>query len=335
MIRILLLGLALLIPSCLPALTCGSFVSGTVTLTANLVCNFSTALVVVGDNTTINLNGFNLICVGPGFMGSCQKTVDGAATNDVAGVQAGEPGYKNVRVNGPGMIWGFTHGVLIRGGTGHRVSGVTISGPKVSKEQNQRHRAIGVRVEDVPCLTTPLLGPRTVSMVISSNTIEAQVEGVTVHKSGCVDVKNNVISGNNGRLAARGVFLSDGIYNFVYNNLITHNGLNRNTVNFDAAVMVASYEGTTNAVIHQVTNNTVNDNCGFGVVLGPAAVGTTVASNVAKGNGLAQGDVCEVPQPNTFFDMAQLAPNSNTWNANNACWTQNGLVPAGVCHAGE
>ena len=75
-------------------ITCGSNVTGTVTLSENLSCT-TDGLIVAAEATTINLNGFTIL--GPG------------ADSSKVGIGVSED---SVTINGPGVISGFQAGVI-------------------------------------------------------------------------------------------------------------------------------------------------------------------------------------------------------------------------------
>jgi hypothetical protein len=116
-------------------------VSGNVTLAADLICVNQTGLRVSASNTSIHLNGFSIICTGPGFAGSCQAPSGWSPVGLPAGIDS--ENHDNVVVEGPGIIAGFGFGVFLSGGTNLSVHQVSISGPAVPITQNQRGVARG------------------------------------------------------------------------------------------------------------------------------------------------------------------------------------------------
>src|SRR5262249_13336173 len=103
------------------ALNCMSLVSGNVTLTADLTCNNVTGLQVAADNTTINLNGHTITCMGAGFAGSCQMP---AGASGILSIN-----HNTVAILGPGTISGFENGIAMFGGKGLLIRDVTVTGP--------------------------------------------------------------------------------------------------------------------------------------------------------------------------------------------------------------
>ena len=95
----IIVAAALIFASPAHALICGQVVTGTVTLTADLVCQNTTGLIVQSNDVTINLNGHSIRCLSAlGYEGSCQAPNVGQAiafvneTGTAAGFTAAGPG---------------------------------------------------------------------------------------------------------------------------------------------------------------------------------------------------------------------------------------------------
>jgi parallel beta-helix repeat protein len=93
--------------------TCGSVISGTVTLSKNLNCN-ADGLTIGDDSTTLNLNGFNIH--GPGKDSSS------------AGISVTKD---DVNILGPGVVGGFETGILLTGGSDISVDSVILENNKI------------------------------------------------------------------------------------------------------------------------------------------------------------------------------------------------------------
>jgi parallel beta-helix repeat protein len=93
--------------------TCGSVITGMVTLSKNLNCT-ADGLIIGDDSTTLNLNGFNI--QGPGK--------DSAN----AGISVTKD---DVHVVGPGVISGFETGILFTGGNDISVDSVILQNNKI------------------------------------------------------------------------------------------------------------------------------------------------------------------------------------------------------------
>ena len=95
------------------SMSCGQVVRGNLTLTGNVVCT-GDGLIVGGDNTIINLNGYS---------------INGAGDNSQK-VGIAIPHSNNVIVKGPGTVLNFQSGILVTGGS---------SSSSAIKEISQNH----------------------------------------------------------------------------------------------------------------------------------------------------------------------------------------------------
>jgi parallel beta-helix repeat protein len=314
------------------AINCGDTVSGNVTLNADLVCNDKNGLIVGASNTTINLNGHTISCVGGGFKGSCQTTdgIDGAGLWR-RGIFS--QGFYNVKILGPGTIEGFTWNVSLWNGGSFVVENVELSGPVVPLWENLRGIGVGVQVRNSPCPIVAVVGrPAPPTAVISNNEVKGVGVGIAVEESSCVTVRDNIIHHVN---RAPGYAFGIGIYrsssNNVYRNSITNVGVNRAG---DAGIYLWQSQTHTNDVF----SNVVTNNCGHGVWAVNSTHDNKIRSNTVKYNGDPQASFpsCEYPQQK-YYDLNENSNGAgNVWNANNVCRTQNGSqIPVGVCKLNE
>jgi nitrous oxidase accessory protein NosD len=93
--------------------TCGSVITGTVTLSKSLNC-IDDGVIIGEDSTTLNLNGFNI--QGPG------------KDSSKAGISVTKD---NIRILGPGVISGFETGILITGGSDISVNSVILQNNEI------------------------------------------------------------------------------------------------------------------------------------------------------------------------------------------------------------
>jgi nitrous oxidase accessory protein NosD len=135
---------------------CGQVVHGNITLTANLACE-GDGLIVGGDNTNINLNGYSIS--GPG---------DNSSKVGIA-----VPHSNNVVIEGSGAIRSFQAGVLITGSESTNVHRVTFEGNKIAIFMTG---SIGSTIEQ------NFIGPNTI--------------GVASHSSIGVQIHANMMTGN-------------------------------------------------------------------------------------------------------------------------------------------
>ena len=122
---------------------CGQVVHGNVTLTANLDCT-GDGLIVGGDNTTINLNGYSI--TGPG---------DNSSKVGVA-----VPHSNSVVIQGSGAIRNFQAGVLITGSENTNIHRITFDG---NKDSCLHDRFDGSTVEQ------NFIGPNTIGVRLQSH----------------------------------------------------------------------------------------------------------------------------------------------------------------------
>jgi parallel beta-helix repeat protein len=125
------------IPDQQQQVSCGSVITGRVTLSSNLNCNHD-GLIVGGGSATIDLNGFQIR--GPGIDSS------------KIGIAVSED---NVKIVGPGVITGFKAGILVTGASEFSVSSVVLQSNEVGilltgvdstsvEENNLRNNLVGV-----------------------------------------------------------------------------------------------------------------------------------------------------------------------------------------------
>jgi hypothetical protein len=184
-LALIVLAIALF-PALACAANCGDSVSGNVTLTNDLNCS-GPGLIVVGDHTTINLNGFTISCTGAGFAGSCQQL------NGPVGILS--TGFEDVSVVGPGTITGFHVSVRLLGPSKLHVDGVTVTGPRGPRYPNQHPRlAVGVLIGQANCAASPGNSP---SAVVSNNDISNHTQACSLVAASCVKVMSNTIHDNN------------------------------------------------------------------------------------------------------------------------------------------
>lgn len=124
-------------------ITCEMPVSGVIKVANDIVCPDTDGLIVVADNTIIDLNGHRISCVGSGFEGSCQglAPTGGVSETDPAfdnGVEIDARRNVHVFTSVPGgTIEGFDNGVRIRNSRNVKVEFLTITGPEDHRRQPQ------------------------------------------------------------------------------------------------------------------------------------------------------------------------------------------------------
>ena len=340
------------------ALTCGQVVTGVVTLTADLTCQNSTALLVQSSSTTINLNGHSLRCISAtGYLGSCQAPNVGQAIGNAGilvapnGWTLGDPVIENIKIIGPGVISGFEYGVDIAGAFAVTINHVTITGPVDDNPPSDvnpgRSFAAGINATADQCSRDTSSELR--SLTITSNDISNQDIGVWMSAVSCAVVVNNYIHDNTSShksFFAYGILLTGqaspwplSVHNVISDNRVNRNGNNVYEFNwpgswqfmypaFDAGIAITGGTATHNLIL----NNQVVGNCGDGIEFNTAANNNTVSGNTALENSkLTYGGRCDAVPPKTFFDAAERWPGVvNDWDPN-TCQTKSPGVPAIAC----
>ena len=321
-------------------ISCNMPVSGTIKVANDLVCPDTKGLIVVADNTVIDLNGHRISCVGSGFEGSCQGVAPtgGVSEPDPAfdnGVEIDRRHNVHVFTSVPGgTIEGFDNGIRIRNSQNVKVEFLTITGPVGTIVANPRPASHGVLINGSSCDGPIHIG----TGQFSGNDISNHNQGVAINGD-CVDVVHNRLHDNDGGLTVRagvptgavpsnGLLINDGSKNVVRGNEIFNNG--DEDASDDAGLRIRRQGSTDNLV----TNNVVKDNLGDGILLTEAARANYIVNNTMLGNGVAGSGTA-------FYDAAGRAapggppdtenPVLNRWNQNNRCLTQNHEVPPGTC----
>jgi parallel beta-helix repeat protein len=186
--------------------TCGSVVSGTVTLRKNMNCT-DDGLIIGEDATTLNLNGFSI--QGPG------------KDSSNAGISVTKD---NIKILGPGVISGFETGILLTGGGEISVNSVILQNNQIgtfftgsdtsSVEENI------MRNNDVA-----VAGHSANDLEITSNIMDVNMlAGITF-----VNTHGSTIAGNSIQESQNGIFFDSQSSG----NIATLNNLRDNTVDLN------------------------------------------------------------------------------------------------------
>jgi parallel beta-helix repeat protein len=186
--------------------TCGSVVSGTVTLRKNMNCS-DDGLIIGEDATTLNLNGFSI--QGPG------------KDSSNAGISVTKD---NIKILGPGVVSGFETGILLTGGGEISVKSVILQNNQIgtfftgsdtsSVEENI------MRNNDVA-----VAGHSANDLEITSNIMDVNVlAGITF-----VNTHGSTIAGNSIQESQNGIFFDSQSSG----NIATLNNLRDNTVDLN------------------------------------------------------------------------------------------------------
>lgn len=315
--------------------TCNMPVAGTIKVANDLVCPDTDGLIVAADNTVIDLNGHRIVCVGSGYVGSCQGVAPTGAQSDPepdSGIDI--DGRRNVHVYSSkpgGTIDGFDNQVDINNSDNVKVEQLILTGPPNQGPANPRPASHGVIVRGGTC------GGQGIHIGggnSQGNDISGNNQGVAINGD-CVEVKQNRVHNNNSHVALRqlfpfvppsnGILINNGSFNDVNGNEVFNNGDNDETI--DSGIRVRQ-----NSSRNHIRNNVVNDNLGDGILMESGSNSNKIDNNTMLRNGAPFSGIL-------FFDAAgRGAPGGppgssplNEWNQNNTCITQNEEVPPGTC----
>ncbi len=313
--------------------SCEQPVAGAVKLANDLLCVETDGLVVVADDTVIDLNGHRIECVGAGYLGSCQGIVHGATNPDPEpedGVLIN--GHRNVHVftSVPGAtISGFDNGIHMERVTEVKIEHLIITGPASPGVVNPRPFSHGILIRGSSCPDED--GNIHIGTGQSSgNDLSNANQGIAINGS-CVHVVHNRVHDNNSNssVPSNGILINNGSNNVVRGNEVFKNG---DPFPIDNTDQDGGITMRNNSRFNHIANNVVNGNFGDGISVRIASSNNKMDNNTMLFNGgEASGTV--------FYDAAgRGAPGGppgssplNEWNQNNMCLTQNAEVPPGTC----
>jgi hypothetical protein len=293
---------------------CPQLVSGSVRLETDLFCTDTDGLVVVGDNTVIDLNGHRIVCTGAGYFGSCQGP--GPFIDDF-GIDT--RGRDNVHIFSHvpgGTIDGFDVGVFVRAigidvSANVKVKQVIVTGPAGAPGMI-RPPSAGILVLRTECEDgTVRIGGGTAT----GNDVSHHTRGIDIQNASCVYVGYNRVHDNREHAPGLGAFgiRVTGPDNHIRSNVVTDNG---DGVPIEAGIAL---QQTTNTL---VVENQSNDNVGNGI--------ETIFA--AQDNYIVNNQMLRNRNVDAFSSPASV----NRWNENNRCLTQTTpQPPPGVCGPDE
>jgi hypothetical protein len=298
---------------------CPQVVSGAVRLQTDLICRDRSGLIVGSHNTSIDLNGHKIICVGPALEGSCQGVFE--PHRDEIFFPRNDPdpdigvdtaGFSGVRVfsgaQRRGTIDGFDVGVRVLGSAGVQVQRLFVTGPENFETRPVTH---GILVESTPCGRGHVqLGGGHRGNEISNHTFGIELSGAA-----CVHIVGNFVHDNQSvPFVGFGIHLENSPRNLVHRNNVFRNGWALG----DAGLGLTGPA----TVLNVITENHVNSNSeDGGIVLRNGAAENFIAANTMLFN--------------AEFDAAGFGAPNNHWAKSNICRTQNEEVPPGVCNPDE
>ena len=271
---------------------CGTTVTISITLTADIGPCSGDGLIIGADKVSINLN---------------RHTISGDG-NYENGVQVGIRMTDRLlaRVKGPGTIKAFNAGVAIEGGARNSVTGITAT-------LNKSCNSDAVPTPDV-CLNNNMGDG---ILMVSSITNQVRSNTVTFNSNPNVDNVNNGSSGGNGGIS----MIYGSSNNFVVGNTVTDNantgirveagGGVKNVIESNA-ILRNSGNGVNlhfSAADNRVVNNDIENNKLNGVLTFLGAARNAISGNVVKGSGLAGINVGS--ELNTVTNNAVIANATN------------------------
>ena len=295
--------------------TCPQAVEGSVRLETDLVCLNTSGLIVVGDNTVIDLNGHDIICTAEpgGYAGSCQGRPPGPDNlDDDRGIDIRNRHNVHVFSHLPdAKIEGFDLGIHIRESDNVKVKQVILTGPPPTSGPRPFNTK-GVFVDNVDCENGHV---RIGGGTNTGNDASNHARGIEVFQSGCVYVGYNRAHDNGGSGAGSGNFgivITSSHDNHVRSNVVKRNG--DGDRNLDAGLRLSDPPTMGNLVVE----NQVNENRPYGIRTAVFAAGNYIVNNQMLFN----------TEVDAFSDQTSL----NEWNENNRCLTQTTPEPPlGVC----
>lgn len=295
---------------------CGTVITASTTLTADVGPCSSDGLVIGADGITLNLGGFRVF---------------GRANRTGEGVGIRVAGRTNVTVQN-GRVTDFDAGVAIEGGTSNTATDLLVKdnigttkrgdyGDGIVVSSSTFNRIIGNDVihngpYDGIALFTDASDNLIENNVVSGNNLEFTADdGIRVEGPGAA---RNIVRGN----SVSGSTL-DGIAVFPGAGRNTGNVIDANTVTGNGFGLLAARPGDgirafARANDTTITNNRVTDNAGSGIIIALNALSNDITGNIATNN--ARQAAASAPR----FDLQDDNPScdANIW-ANNVYGTAN------------
>jgi hypothetical protein len=295
------------------ALKCGTVITQSTTLAANVGPCARGGLVVGADGVTLDLNGFAV-------QGRPNRTGDGA------GILL--QGRTGVTVKN-GRVTDFDAGVALVGGSGNRVENLLVKdnigttkrgdfGDGIALSDSDGNTIVGNDIiHNGPFDGIGLFGPSTGNLlldnVVSGNDVSfTGDDGIRIEGPGA---KDNIVRGNTVTASTL-----DGIAIFsdqATGQLNTGNVIEENVVTGNGFGLLAARPGDgirtfLRANLNVIRNNTVTDNAGAGILIPNGSLSNTIVGNVALRNAR------QATAANPRFDLqdGNTACDNNTWSGN-------------------
>ncbi|MEO5679447.1 MAG: right-handed parallel beta-helix repeat-containing protein [Acidimicrobiales bacterium] len=306
---------------------CGTVITTSTTLTANVGPCPSDGLIIGADGITLDLGG---------------KAVQGKANRTGDGVGIRVTGHNGVTLRN-GRVTDFDAGVAIEGGSGNTVTGLLVKDNIGSTKRGDFGDGIAISsssgntisnnnvIHNGPFDGIGLFGPSSGNLlegnVVSGNDVSFTADdGIRIEGPGA---QNNTVRGNNvsaSTLDGIAVFSDQGT-----GNLNTGNVIEQNTVTANGFGLLGARPGEgirtflrANQTIIQ--DNVVTDNAGSGILIGSGSLANQILTNTATGNARQ----ASATSPRFDLHDLNLTPtpcDANVWSgniygtANQACTT--------------
>ncbi len=304
--------------------TCGSQIRIDTTLTAN-VGPCTRGITIVNDNVTLDLNGFGII--------GRQGRMDEGAGILIAG-------RRNVTVKN-GRITFWDAGIAVEGGGANTFSNLLVKdnigsgggdyGDGIVLSSSSDNKILGSDViHNGPFDGIAMFGPSSRNLIEDNVVGENNVpftgdDGIRIEGPGAKDnvVRRNTVSGST--LDGIAIFSDQATGNLNSGNVITGNTVIANGYGFLGARPGDGIRTFLRANDNTITNNTVKDNAGSGILISSGSLNNVIRNNTALGNARQAAPA----SPRFDLQDGNLTPpcDANVWTnnrygtANQACVT--------------
>jgi hypothetical protein len=291
---------------------CGTVITESTTLTANVGPCAKGGLVIGADNVTLDLGGFAV-------MGKANRTGDGVGI-----LVSGRTGV-TVR---NGRVTDFDAGVAIEGGSANVVEDLLVKdnigsnkrgdfGDGIAISASSSNRIVGNDViHNGPFDGVGLVGASSGNVVennvVSQNNVPfTGDDGIRIEGPGATNntVRANTVDGNT--LDGIAVFSDQATGNLNAGNVIETNTVTANGFGFIGARPGEGIRTFLRANSNTIRSNQVHDNAGSGILIANGSLSNEILTNDSTNN-------ARQAAPGTRFDLHDGNPgcDANTWSAN-------------------
>lgn len=295
-----------------PDVKCGTVITQSTTLTANVGPCSRGGLVIGADDITLDLGGFAV-------QGKANRTGDGA------GILL--QGRTGVTVQN-GRVTDFDAGIALIGGSGNTITNLLVKdnigttkrgdfGDGIALSDSDGNTIVGNDViHNGPFDGIGLFGPSSDNLlednVVSGNDVAfTGDDGIRIEGPGA---KNNIVRANTvtaSTLDGIAIFSDQGTGNLNTGNVIEDNVVTGNGFGILGARPGDGIRTFLRANANSIRNNTVTDNAGAGILIPNGSLDNTITGNTATGN-------ARQAAAGTRFDLqdGNVGCDNNAWSAN-------------------